>query len=177
MWSTVTDQLSMSSAKLRSEIIAARDRRQELLEERFSGGCPTTVFVSLNIPGAEKNLPGVTNLFFWALCCLLEEFPESANLLRSSDLLGPFAVISLNHEAVEVKLRCIAMEDEQPFARLVDLDVFNGKGCQVDRAALGLLPRPCLICEEAAGDCIRLQRHAAEEVLERSNELLALCPN
>ena len=171
----MTDLLSMSFAKLGSEIIAARNRRQELLEERFSGGYLTTVFVSLNIPGAEKNPPGVKALFSWALRRLLGEFPESANLMRSNDPLGPFAVISLNREAVGVKLRCIALENVQPFARLVDLDVFNGSGCQVDRAALGLLPRPCLICDQAAVDCIRLRRHAAEEVLERSNELLALC--
>jgi holo-ACP synthase len=165
----------MSSAKLRSEILAARDRRQELLQERFSGGYLATVFVSLNIPGSEKNLPGVTALFSWALSRLLDEFPEAANLLQGSDPLGPFAVISLDREAVGVKRRCIAIEGAQPFARLVDLDVFNGCGCQVDRAALGLLPRPCLICDQAAGDCIRLRRHAAEEVLERSDELLALC--
>jgi holo-ACP synthase CitX len=165
----------MSFVKLRSEIIAARDRRQLLLKERFLGGYLTTVFLSLNIPGAEKNPHGATALFSWALRRLLGEFPESANLLESSDSLGPFAMISLNREAVEVKRRCIAMEGAQPFARLVDLDVFMGEGCQVDRAALGLLPRPCLICDQAAIDCIRLRRHAFEEVLERSDELLALC--
>jgi len=163
----------MSSAKLRSDLIAARDRRQELLEERLSGGYQATVFVSLNIPGAQKSPPGATALFSWALRRMLSEFPESANLLRSSDPLGPFAVISLNLEAVGVKRRCIAMEGAEPFARLVDFDVFDGNGCQIDRATLGLLPRPCLICDQAAVDCIRLRRHTAEQVLEKSDELLA----
>jgi len=163
----------MSSAKLRSDLIAARDRRRELLEERLSGGYQATVFVSLNIPGAQKNPPGATALFSWALRRMLSEFTEAANLLRSSDPLGPFAIISLNLEAVGVKRRCIAMESTEPFARLVDFDVFDGNSCQIGRAALGLLPRPCLICDQAAVDCIRLHRHAAEEILERINELLA----
>jgi holo-ACP synthase len=173
--STVTDQLSMSSAKSGSEILAARDRRQEQLEERFSEGCLVTVTVSLNIPGPEKNPPGVSELFSWALSRLFDEFPDSANLLQSEDQLGPFAVISLDREARGVKRACIAMEDAEPFARLVDFDVYDGCGSQVDRAALGVLPRSCLVCDQAAVDCIRLGRHKAEDLLERSYELLALC--
>jgi holo-ACP synthase CitX len=165
----------MSSAKLRSEIIAARDRRQELLNESLAGGYPATVFISLNIPGKVKNPPGATAIFSWALTELLKEFPDAENLVRSSDSLGPYAVISLNSESVGVKRRCIAMETTYPFARLVDFDVFNRTGVQIDRATLGLSPRFCLVCDQAAVDCIRLRRHAAEEVLRKTDELLALC--
>ena len=169
------DQLSMSSARLRSETIAARDRRQELLEGRLSGGYPATVFLSLNIPGAEKNPPGASALFSWVLRRLLDEFPDAENLVRSSDTLGPYAVISLHRESVGVKRRCIAIETAQPYARLVDLDVFDGSGRQVGRAALGLLPRSCLVCDLPAVECIRLRRHAAGEVKGRADELLAFC--
>jgi holo-ACP synthase CitX len=163
----------MSSAKLRSEIIAARDRRQELLEGRLSGWYPATVFVSLNIPGKDKNPPGVTAIYSWALTELLKEFPDAENLVRNSDSLGPYAVISLKSEPIGVKRRCIAMEIAYPFARLLDFDVFNGNGLQIDRATLGLSPRRCLICDLAAVDCIRLQRHESEEVLRKTDELLA----
>lgn len=164
---------SMSSAKLRSEIIAARDRRQELLERQFSGGYLATVFVSLNIPGKDKNPPGAEALFSIALRCLGREFPDAENKVRSNDSLGPYAIISLNSEAVGVKRRCITTETAYPFARLVDFDVFNGNGIQIDRAMLGLSPRRCLICDQAAVDCIRLQRHETEEVLRKTDELLA----
>jgi holo-ACP synthase CitX len=164
----------MSSVKLRSEIIAARDRRQELLDLRHSGGYPVTVFVSLNIPGEVKNPPGSSALFSWALRCLLGEFPDAENLERSSDQLGPYAIVSLNREASEVKRRCIAMETSQPFARLVDLDIFDGNGQPLDRAALGLSQRPCLLCSQPGVECIRLQRHRADELSGRRDELLAL---
>lgn len=163
----------MSSAKLRSEIIAARDQRQRLLVGHLSQGHPATVFVSLNIPGADKSPPGASALFSLVLRDLLIEFPETENFTRSCDSLGPFAVIPLDQEAILVKRRCIAMEAAYPFARLVDLDVFNGNGIQIDRASLGLSPRPCLVCDQAAVDCIRLWRHETEEVLRKTDELLA----
>jgi holo-ACP synthase len=164
---------SMSSAGLRSSILAARERRQGLVDERISSGCPATVFLSLNIPGAEKSPPGASALFTWALSSLLAEFPDAENLLQGSDPLGPHAVISLNREAFGVKRRCIVMETEKPFARLVDLDVYCADGRSVDRAALGMAPRPCLLCPLPAVECIRLRRHGAEELSGRIDELLS----
>ena len=164
---------SMSSAKLRSEIIAARDRRQELLQASLGRCCPATLFLSLNIPGPDKNPPGAGRLFSWALRSLLCEYPDMENLTQGSDPLGPYAVILIDREAAEVKRSCIAMETSQPFARLIDLDVFDGNGRPVDRAAVGMLPRPCLLCSRPAVECIRLRRHGADELSGRRDELLA----
>jgi holo-ACP synthase CitX len=163
----------MSSAKLRSEIIAARDRRQEVLQGRLSAGYPATVFLSLNIPGAEKNPPGAERLFTRALSSLLGEFPDGENLVQGSDPLGPYAIISIRREAFGVKRSCIVLECATPYARLIDLDVFAGSGLPVDRAALGMLPRPCLLCALPAVECIRLRRHGATEVSGKTDELLA----
>jgi holo-ACP synthase CitX len=169
------DQLSMSSARLRNSIITARDRRQDRLEVYLKGGYPTTVFLSLNIPGTEKNRPGVESLFSRALHGFYSAFPDAGNLARSRDLLGHYAFISLNQDPACVKRRCIDMESEDPFARLIDFDIFNESGCQVGRAMLGLPPRSCLVCDLPAVECIRLRRHAAGDVTGRADELLALC--
>lgn len=163
----------MSYAELRSSILAARERRQEQLDERIAEGCPATVSLSLNMPGAEKNPPGAEQLFSWAHRSILAEFPDGENIVRGSDLLGPHAVISLNRDAFAVKRRCIALESANPFARLVDLDVFAGNGSPVDRAALGMPPRPCLLCPLPAVECIRLRRHGAVNLAGRINELLS----
>lgn len=165
--------LSMSSAGLRSSILAARERRQELLDERISGGYAATVFLSLNIPGPGKEPRGASALFSWAISSLLAEFPDARNLVRGSDPLGPHAVISLNRDAVKVKRSCMLLESANPFARLVDLDVYCVNGRPVDRAALGMTPRPCLLCRLPAVECIRLQRHGAVELAGRIDELLS----
>jgi len=168
------ERLSMSYGRLRNSILSARDRRQEHLEVYLMGRYPSAVFLSLNIPGTDKNRPGVESLFSRALLGFFTAFPNAGNLTRSLDLLGPYAFISLDREPACVKRRCIEMEGADPCARLIDFDIFDESGCQVDRATLGLPPRSCLVCGLPAVECIRLRRHAAWEVTGRADELLAL---
>jgi holo-ACP synthase len=162
----------MSSEKLRNNILAARDRRQELLEGYLAQGAPATMFLSLNIPGPDKNLPGVRGLFAWALQSLAVGFPGQTLERQSDDGLGPCGIMRLELAAPEVKQRCLAVETAHPFCRLLDLDVYDARARQVDRASLGLPPRPCLVCGLPAGECIRLGRHTIHEILERTDELL-----
>ncbi|MBS1228084.1 MAG: Apo-citrate lyase phosphoribosyl-dephospho-CoA transferase [Proteobacteria bacterium] len=94
-------------------------------------------------------------------------------LERSSDALGPFAIIALAIDPREVKKACIALETAHPAARLIDLDVYSAAGVQIDRASLGVAARPCLVCQSPAVDCIRLKRHSLEEVIAQTHELLS----
>lgn len=163
----------MSSDKLKSEILRTRDHRQELLDRHLAAGSPTTLVLSLNIPGAIKNPPGAGKLFDWALDKLAEEHPGLAILENTHDLLGSYAIVGIQQAAVEAKRRCIELETSQPAARLVDLDVYNIQGRQIDRAALSLQSRPCLVCNRSAVECIRIGRHTASDLMEKINELLA----
>lgn len=163
----------MSYAESRNRILAARDRRQELLENYLEAGYPATLFLSLNIPGEEKEPPGAGPLFSWAIRALTRALPGLVNLCKACDALGPHGIMLVELEATEVKRRCISIEASTPFARLVDLDVYDNKGIQAGRASLGLPPRPCIVCGMPAVDCIRTGRHASAEVIGRTYELLA----
>jgi holo-ACP synthase len=163
----------MSSDKLKREILRTRDHRQDQLDRHLAAGYPATLFLSLNIPGAIKSPPGAGMLFVWALDKLTEEHSGLSILERSHDLLGSYAIVGIHQAAVEVKQRCMALETSQPAARLVDLDVYDRQGRQIDRATLSLPPRPCLVCNRSAVECIRLGRHTVPELTERINEILA----
>jgi len=163
----------MSSEKLKSDIICTRDQRQELLGRHLRAGHPATIVLSLNIPGALKSPPGIDGLFSWALDAVAEAVPDLSTHETSTDLLGPFAVMTSTQDADMAKHRCIAIEQSQPSARLLDLDVYDHLGRQVDRTALSLPPRPCLVCESAAMECIRLSRHTYEDLTDKVYELLA----
>lgn len=158
---------------MRPGLLDARDRRQELLEQYLGAGYPAVVFLSLVLPGEEKNPPGAEGLVSWAVGALVRNLPGLINLNRGSDYLGTYAIMHLVLEASEVKRCCIAIEAAQPFARLVDLDVYDRAGVQIDRRRLGLPPRTCLVCGRPAVECIRLRRHGAAEVKGRVDELLA----
>ncbi|NVN91618.1 MAG: citrate lyase holo-[acyl-carrier protein] synthase [Desulfuromonadales bacterium] len=152
--------------------MAARDRRQELLDRQLASGCPATLFLSLNIPGTDKHPPGVEALFAWALARLKVLFPDLITLSKAIDYLGPYALLALHQEALSVKQQCMALETSHPAARLIDLDVYDQNGTQLGRSALALPPRPCLVCHQPAFDCIRLGRHRMEEVVEIVEQLL-----
>jgi len=168
----VTGRSSMSSAKLRSSILTTRDERQELLGRYLATGWSATIFLSLNIPGENKNLPGVETLFTWTLERLKDEFPAMHSATQNKDVLGPWALIGLDMEAYAVKQRCVTIEELLPVSRLVDLDVFDRHGRQLGRSTLSLPPRPCLLCTQPAVECMRLGRHNFKELGKYAGQLL-----
>jgi holo-ACP synthase len=163
----------MSFAKLRSSIIAARDERQDILHQYLRPGYPATVFLSLNIPGAKKDRPGVPALFAWAQTMVGTAFPVRRNLRTRQDALGPYAIMHLAQSAIEAKRLCTGIETDWPSARLVDLDVYDDQARQMDRGSLGLPARRCLVCDRPAVECMRRHRHTLGEILKATDELLA----
>ena len=163
----------MSSARLRNSLLTARDRRQTIMEQQLQACSPTTLMLSLNLPGPDKNPPGAEALFLGMLESLAADFPDRVILVRESDPLGHWALIGLDRNAADVKRHCMALEEALPAGRLVDLDVFDRLGKQISRSALGLSQRTCLVCQQPAVDCIRLARHSAAALSEKRDELLA----
>jgi holo-ACP synthase CitX len=156
---------------LRRDLLAARDARQAALDEAVRSGWPAVIAVSLAVPGEEKAPAGAARLFAWAARRVAAM--GATPLRRSDDALGPFALFALARDPVEVKRAGVALEAEQPAARLLDADVVGPSGALVDRAAIGLPPRACLCCGEPARDCIRISRHPPAEVVARACALLA----
>jgi len=162
----------MSSARSRNSILAARDRRQTLIDRHLRAGHATLLTLSLNIPGSDKNRPGSAFLFQETLAALGGRFPELAILAQDSDAVGPWALLRLDLDPDEVKTGCIELEEAGPVARLVDIDVYDGNGNQIDRSRRGLGPRSCLLCDQPAVECIRLKRHSYDELSGKIDELL-----
>lgn len=163
----------MPSEKSAHSFLEARDRRQDTLDKLLSNGYPAVLFFTLNIPGSRKTPPGAFGLYNWGLTSLYSAFPKIRILVQGSDLLGPYTFFMLEDDPAEVKKQCVALESAEAFARLIDLDVYDRNGLQLDRSSLGLPTRTCLVCQDPAVECIRLKRHSFEEVTAKVNELLA----
>ena len=134
-------------------------------------GHPTVLFLSLNVPGADKAPKGAVGLFSWALREILAMCPPFVSLAVSQDALGHFAIVASGREPLEVKRLAVALEASHPAARLVDLDVYRGAE-QIGRGELGLPARPCLLCDQPAVDCMRQKSHPQHEVIAKAHELL-----
>lgn len=162
----------MSYAALRNSLLAARDARQAALLQALGQGRAAVLFLSLGIPGADKTPPGSGALFHWARGELEAGWPDLIELHAVCDSLGPFAILGTAGEPEALKRCCVCLEGSRPFARLIDADVYDGRGVPVDRALLGLPQRPCLVCDRPARECIRLGRHSGNDMLARMHELL-----
>ena len=168
----MTDPSLTSSARSSLSYLAARDARQEALVRALGEGYRATVVLALNIPGAEKQPPGAEALFRWGLSRLAAVFSERVVLTEISDLLGPCAIVGVNDGPENVKRCGVNIETETPSARLLDIDVYALDGRQMDRMALGLPARACLICKQSAMDCIRAKRHSFDVTIAKVHELL-----
>lgn len=166
----------MSSDKSAAKFLAARDQRQELLSRALAAGRPATLFVSLNLPGPDKALPGATRLFRRGGAQIADAFPGSVLLAADWDALGHFALRVVDADPLAVKRLCIGIEEAYPAARLLDLDVYCSETGQIGRASLGLPARRCLLCAQPAVECMRLKRHPYTEVIAKVHALLAHCP-
>lgn len=161
------------SDKSASSFLDARDARQDALAQTLSAGHSATLFLSLNIPGAEKSPPGSEAIFLWALGEFRTRFSGLAVTVHTRDALGPYAIIGLDSKPVAVKMCCIELEASHPAARLIDLDVYSASGMQISRSALDLPRRACLLCDQPAVECMRGKRHSFNEVIAKAHELLA----
>ncbi len=160
---------------LREDFLKARDGRQQQLDRTLSGTRPedaaSFLFIGTNVPGCDKHRPGISRLLRAALDSLRAAIGLKV-LFTGSDILGPYHIASSALPPIEAKREALVIEAENPSARLLDVDVYRPDGSQLDRAALGLPGRSCLICAEPARECILLGRHSERELLERIDLLL-----
>jgi triphosphoribosyl-dephospho-CoA synthase len=164
------------------DCLAAREQRAALIEHlcarRTGEGLPdpprALVFASLAIPGSDKSPGGAGVALARGVAALrlalVDHAPEELD--RGSDALGPWAALAVAGEPEAAKRLAVGLEESLPFGRLLDLDAYGAGARPVDRAALGLAPRPCLACPEPARECILLKRHAAEELAARVAAIL-----
>jgi len=162
----------MPYAELRTELLAARSRRQERLQQYFPEDSSSLLQLTLNIPGDEKCPNGTMDLYRWAERQVESRLPQLNQILAGCDILGPWGLFSIPLSPAATKQVTVAIEDRHDFARLLDIDVFDSSGTSYDRIRLGLIERSCLICPAPAKECIRLQRHSFQQLRERFEKLL-----
>src|SRR5512140_1369887 len=140
---------------LRRQLLEARDARQEIVD-RAVGPAGPLLIVATNMPGADKYPPGLGDCVAEARRAIAARLPGTL-LHEDRDALGPWALFRVAAAADTAKQIAVGIEQQIAGGRLLDLDVVSTDGHQVDRASLGLAPRPCLVCERPAFECIRLE--------------------
>ena len=136
----------------------------------------SVITLSLNIPGPDKNLPGCKTLFARAAGALERALGEAlvpgGGVPSEAAVLGPFGIWRGGVNPRAAKRAAVAVEHGAAGGRLLDVDVYDASGRQVDRGSLDLAPRACLVCPEPAHECARLGRHTSEQIVGAARALL-----
>lgn len=150
------------------QVLQTKEERAAVQAELRRRYQAAVVSVSVNMPGPVKYDQDSLDLIEYALTRLQRLFAAAG--LRPSEtrrlpaVAGPAAVLAVETDAAMLKQLAVQVEEEQPFGRLLDIDVFDAAGQQLSRDSSGMSGRRCFVCDEPAILCIRGRRHDAQTV-------------
>lgn len=159
-----------------ADMLRAREQRaaaQAALRVRH--GSPLISF-TLNIPGAVKTSPLIKAAFDQGCRLILDQLRRLGHPPLAAEeyaaATGYEALWAVAAEAAPLKRAMLRIETESPLGRLFDIDVLDSAGQPLTRGDLGLPPRRCLLCGEAAHACARARRHDMAELTAGVQRLL-----
>jgi len=160
------------------QLLASRDARaahQQALLEAWPGH--TLICLTVQFPGPVKRSASSLVVGGAAVAALLDEFGADVRYTQIRDLeTGYEAYLLVPLPALQVKKACCGIEDSHPLGRLMDIDVLTSApppGRLLDRAAVGLPPRRCLLCDRPARYCMRAHTHTTEALLRKIDGMVA----
>ena len=153
------------------EMLEARELRAKRQAELRADHALPLAAVTLNIPGAVKDGLLLRRLCDYALKRLAEAMPVR-ELRRYNAATGPEGYLLFDWPAEEVKAHAVALEEENSFGRLLDIDVWDEAGEPLSRGSYGG-KRSCFICGGNQVVCRRENKHSAEEMTEAVENRLA----
>lgn len=156
-----------------SSILDAKEAIYTVQQKTLSEPGLVLLQVALNMPGGFSLYPW-QELFAEAVAQVKECLLANAVEIHSEEVLhtavGPYCMLAVRADGFLVKELAVHLEETAPGGRLWDLDVITSQGA-IDRAALGLAPRACLLCAESAHVCRKLGSHQGTEVIAAAQRI------
>ncbi len=153
---------------------ASRDARRAMQRQLIEADPEKTlVCLTVVMPGSVKRNEQSLTVAHAAVEALKREFDKRLAYLDERDLpTGYEAFLMLTLPPLETKRTACAIEESHPLGRLFDIDVFDRDGMAIQREAVGLQPRRCMLCENEARWCMRNRTHTQEDLQTYINSLI-----
>ncbi|MDD5601407.1 MAG: triphosphoribosyl-dephospho-CoA synthase [Candidatus Izemoplasmatales bacterium] len=146
-------------------ILEAREERATIIQT-YLKEFNAVVSVKANIPGNDKHQKEAFLLVRYFANHFKKHHPKLANVVNSPE--GPGVLFCFENDIPEgLKSEACDLEEEDPWGRLIDIDVYGKDGILSRKE-----PRRCLLCDQIAFDCIRNQRHSESDVLDRIRSMI-----
>lgn len=155
-------------------VLDARERRyrdrQELARSAPSGAL---VELALNVPGWPKVGAPFDRVFQAGVRETSAALGVEPTEVRA-DAAGYYALFLSELPLSNLKRRTCRIEEQAPWARLLDIDCHGAVG-KLSREAVGAAPRRCFLCTAPHESCIRSRRHSPEELRAAALRLASRC--
>ena len=164
--------------KLLNEILQARESRVAIQREIISEYNLPLISITLNIPGSKKDSLKIRKIYRECIRVVkikLLKQRESTIVYERERLSaeGPeFFVVVDGFAAKTLKKMFIQVENEHPLGRLFDIDVISKDFSLVSRKDVNVPLRKCIICEDAAINCISMRKHKRDEIIKTVDNLI-----
>ena len=155
-------------------LLRSRDERSVKQKDLLAAvpGC-SLVCLTVVVPGEVKRTRESLIVAGAGVAALTESFAGDLKHAEFRDLeTGYEAYFILPLSAAEVKATCCEIEETHPLGRLMDIDVLGPDALPLERSAIGLHPRKCLICGREARVCMRLGAHGKDELDRKIKQML-----
>lgn len=165
------------------DMMEARENRAAFQRELLTKYPEASLLsATMNIPGPVKNTPALEKPFISLVETVRKELKDffiiETNYFSRKTGLEFFLLAEISPELLKRKM--VAIEEQHPQGRLVDLDVLwlkNDMLQSISRQDLGSPTRRCLICDKDAKICGRARTHTIEQmqakianIIERGKE-------
>lgn len=159
-----------------SDMLAARDRRAARQTELLKEYRLPLICFTMNIAGPIKNSPLIERGFAHGNRLLRRQLARAGFNTVACDIraevTGCESFYVVEGDALALKRIAADVEDGAYEGRLFDIDVLGLDGVKLERTALGLPPRGCLICGGEAKTCARSRAHGLDELKRKTDSLL-----
>ncbi len=154
-------------------ILEAREKRYELIRSLQKQYDAPVLCAKVNYPGTDKNTERARLAFYKLKKAMEEAFSEDqifSCMTEGAD--GSALLMILPMTPQDAKGRAMEIEERHILGRIFDIDVYGEDGEPLDREALGVRPRSCILCEGDARQCMKEGKHSLKEVLEGFDRLI-----
>ncbi|ENM5729155.1 citrate lyase holo-[acyl-carrier protein] synthase [Vibrio mimicus] len=150
-------------------ILKAREQRYLVKTAMIEGG-GTLIEMASIMPGSDKQHAGLAQIFEDGLRELTVHLNLGVNAIMD-DCAGYYALARSPLDGVTCKRLAVALEEQYPWNRLLDIDCFV-LGNAVTRSSMGFPERKCLVCGDVHSECIYEKRHPIELVSSSAHQLI-----
>lgn len=161
------------------KMLLAKEQRANIQKKLIEEYNDSLISFMLNIPGQVKNSKEFVDFHKGYIEEIKKTLKEKNILILKEEYFNKetgmeyFAIVHCDEKLL--KKYMVDIEERNDKTRLLDIDIFSKEYNQISRSSLNLPNRKCIVCNDDAKSCIRLEKHNINELEEKVKDIIKGC--